>query len=190
MLPLILFGVSIHTYLKVIVKKSNAIKVYLILWSFIILIRFCTYFFGFPTNYDEYTLFSPEIFASDQFNKSLGDLLINMSLLFWALLFFAINVQGEVNAKKIISKPITAVILIAISSIINVILSYLILSLINNSTINFDTTLISQINIFSVVGLITILIIIANIFVLNLFTHNYIKSCFKKERNKMQSLKS
>ena len=188
MLPLILFGVSIHTYLKVIVKKSNAIKVYLILWSFIILIRFCTYFFGFPTNYDEYTLFSPEIFASDQFNKSLGDLLINMSLLFWALLFFAINVQGEVNAKKIISKPITAVILIAISSIINVILSYLILSLINNSTINFDTTLISQINIFSVVGLITILIIIANIFVLNIITHNYIKSCFKKEYTKFLTL--
>ena len=178
MIPFILFGISIHTYLKVIVKKTNATKVYFSLWSLIIVIRVLTYYLGFPTNYDEYTLFSPEIFAADQFNKSLGDLLINMALLFWALLFFAINVQGEVNNKKIISKPFTGVIILVISSIINVVLSYFILTLINNSTINFDTTLISQINIFSVVGLVTILIIIANIFVLNSIVHNYVKSCF------------
>ncbi len=188
MLPLILFGVSIHSYFKVIVKKSNAIKVYFKLWSLIIIIRFLTYYFDFLTNFDEYTLFTPEIFASDQFNKSLGDLLINMSLLFWALLFFAINVQGHVNEKKIISKPITGVLLIGISAIINVTFSYLILILINDSTINFDTTLISHVDIFSVVGLITILIIIANIFVLNFITHSYVKKCFKKDYTKFLTI--
>lgn len=183
-IPFILFGISIHTYFKVIVKKTNPTKVYFLLWSLILAIRFLTYCFGFPTNYDEYTLFSPEIFASDQFNKSLGDLLINMALLFWALLFFAINVQGELKNKKIISKPFTGVIVLGLCSVINVALSYFIHTLINNSTINFDTTLISQINIFSVVGLLTILIIIANMFVLNLITHNYVKSCFEYKNTK------
>jgi two-component system, NtrC family, nitrogen regulation sensor histidine kinase NtrY len=181
MLPFIFFGISIHTYFKVTIKKNNILKIYGLLWLSIILIRLLTYYAGFPTNYDEFTMFSPEIFASNKFNKSLGDLFINMSLLFWATLFFAINVQGEFNEKNYIKlKGFTIFILVIISSI-NVYLSSLITSLINDSVINFDTTLISQIDIFSMVGLLTILIIFANIFIFNYIAFVYFKNCFKKE---------
>lgn len=179
MLPFIFFGISIHTYFKVIIKKNNILKIYGLLWLSIIVIRLLTYYLGFPTNYDEFTMFSPEIFASNKFNKSLGDLFINMSLLFWAILFFAINVLGEFNERKYLKYRGLNIILFLFFAGVNISLSILISSLINNSVINFDTTLISQIDIFSMVGLLTILIIIANIFIFNYISYVYLKHSFK-----------
>lgn len=180
MLPFIFFGISIHTYFKVTIKKNNILKIYGLLWLSILFIRFLTYYLGFPTNYDEFTMFSPEIFASNKFNKSLGDLFINMSLLFWAILFFSINVQGEINEKKYLKYKSINLLLFIFFGALTISLSILISSLINNSVINFDTTLISQIDIFSMVGLLTMLVIIANIFIFNYISYVYFKYCFKK----------
>lgn len=179
-LPFIFFGISIHTFFKVIIKKNNAIRLYLIMATTVLLIRFLTYYFGFPTNYDEYTMFSPEVYALNHIHKSLGDLFVNMCLIFWLLLFYSINVQGEYNERKWLNNAVAGVILITLVYWMNSELASLISSLVNYSVINFDSTLISQIDVFSIVGLLTVLVILANMFIINFIAYNYLKHCFKQ----------
>ncbi|MBK6818246.1 MAG: GHKL domain-containing protein [Bacteroidetes bacterium] len=181
-LTFIFFGISIHTYFKVIVKKKKPLMVFLWLLFSAITLRALTYIIGFPNNFSEYKLFSPEYFASNYINKSIGDVFINVCLCFWILLFFAVNVQGKITSVKHQSyKVIFGLIALVVSTLLHFYFINLIYSIVLDSVINFDATLISRFTIFSFIGLLSFLVIFANLVLISFISNNYANACFPKK---------
>lgn len=178
----VFFGISIHTYFKVTVKKSKPIKVYLIMLAVTILVRLTTYLIGFPTDFSEYHIFSSSVVYVDFINKSLGDTFINVCLVFWLLLFYVVNVQGKVyqfQQKKWYMIFVALVFIIAI--ILQIYFVELIYNIVIDSTINFDTTLINQFNLLSFIGLIIFLVIFGILFLLCLILNIYLNEIFSNK---------
>lgn len=175
-LAFIFFGVSIHTYFKVTVKRKGELLTFSLLLLTILLVRGMNYLFAFPDNFADERLFSPELFASSSINRSLGDVFINVALLFWVLVFFLINIQGRIlSFKNFKWKWPYLLIWNAILVASTVMSSDLIFEIVNDSTINYDTSIFSRIDIYSFIGLLTFLIIFANIVLMVIIVHTYYK---------------
>lgn len=178
-LPFIFFGVSIHTYFKVEIKKGR------IQWNFGLLllsaitVRWATYQFGFPNDFNEYGLFFPQFCATDKINKSLGDLFINMCLAFWVLLFFIINVMGKVYdlASNKYRYPISSLIFL-LCILCTIYLGEQVNAIVMDSVIHFDTTRFNQLDLFSFIGLLTFMVIFVNIVYLTIIAHYYLNEVF------------
>ncbi len=184
-LTFIFFGISIHTYFKVMVKKRKPIMIFLMLVSTAVIVRVMTFIIGFPNDYTQYELFSPEYFASNAINRSIGDVFINVCLCFWVLLFFAVNVQGKILpplSKK--HKYIFGVIVLCVCTVLHMFFIDLIYSIVLDSVINFDTTLVSKLTLFSFIGLLAFLVIFANLFLVSFITNNYVNVCFRQRKIK------
>lgn len=175
-LPFIMFGVSIHTYYKVTVKRNGELLTLSLILLTIIGIRSLNYLLGFPDNYADERLFSPELFASDALNRSLGDVFINVSLIFWLLVFFLINVQGKVIQVKTFRWKWPYLIFWQLILIVSTIYcSNLAYELINDTTINYDTSIFSRFDLYSFIGLLTFQILFANMVLLVIVVHTYFK---------------
>ncbi len=178
-LTFIFFGISIHTYLKVTVKKRTPIKVFAWLLLTAIGIRALTYLTGFPNDFSGYAIFSSSYFRIDAVNRSVGDVFINVCLCFWILLFYAVNVQGKVRAiKGRIENYVFGTVKLIICVLLHLYFINLVYSLILDSTINFDITLISRFNLISFFGLISFLVIFANLFLISFITNHYANTSF------------
>jgi two-component system nitrogen regulation sensor histidine kinase NtrY len=182
-LPLIFFGISIHTYFKVIVKRRKPIAIFLQILVLALVVRFLNYYFDFPTDFSRFSLFDSRFFATDFFNRSLGDTFINMCLLFWILLFYVVNVQGRiVDTEKwpSIYKKVAGMVTLLLMILGGVYLSNLSYELINDSIIDFDTTIISRMDLFSFVGILTFMVLFASFFVAVVITNIYLNLYFEK----------
>jgi two-component system nitrogen regulation sensor histidine kinase NtrY len=135
-----------------VVNRQGWVKglAYLIVPVF--LLRLLSYYFDFPFKFRGLELFDPAIYASNKVHPSLGDLLINVILLFWAVSFVkvvAINIfknVADIKGKK--GWVITAVLCIFL-----IVLSFtsagVIRSLIIDSKISFDVTNFFSLTIYS-----------------------------------------
>ncbi|HEX8331153.1 MAG TPA: hypothetical protein VF622_00955, partial [Segetibacter sp.] len=81
-----------------IVKSHGWLKGFAILLAIVFLLRLISYGFDFPFDYSKLELFDPLWYASSAIHPSLGDLLINIFLLFWVISFL----------KYVASQPIAA----------------------------------------------------------------------------------
>lgn len=186
-LPFIFFGISIHTYFKVTIKRKKPIVTFLILLSTAVIVRLLNYYFAFPTDFAKYSLFDPVFFATDYFNRSLGDTFINMCLLFWILLFYVVNVQGriiDISKSKRQNKVFAGIVILVGMIALGTYLSNLTYEIINDSVIDFDTTLFSRLDLFSFIGILTFMCIFANFIVAGIITNNYLNGCFAKPYHK------
>jgi two-component system, NtrC family, nitrogen regulation sensor histidine kinase NtrY len=175
-LSFIFFGISIHTYFKVTTNRRIALKRYLVLLAIVISIRSLNYWIAFPDDFSNYLLFHPEVYASDMINKSLGDVFVNMCLSFWLLLFFIINVQGNFGDYSFLkSKPIFGILIFILSIFLQIYFFQVILSIIQDSVIDFDFTNFSELSLLSVIGLISICVIIGCMILLTFISCNYLK---------------
>ena len=68
-------------------KRFGILRGVVTLVLLLILIRFISYYTSFPLNLSKYELFDPSIYAANQVQKSLGDLLINAIFFCWISLF-------------------------------------------------------------------------------------------------------
>jgi signal transduction histidine kinase len=178
-LVFIFFGISIHTYFKVMVKRKKPGRIFSLLLLTAVSIRALTYCTGFPNNFAGYDLFDPQFYSGPCFGRSLGDVFINVCLCFWILLFFTVNVQGRVRAisGKLKNDAFGVAVLIG-CVYLHLFFIEQIYSLILDSSINFDTTLISRFTLFSFFGLISFLVIFANLFLLSFIANNYLNATF------------
>ncbi|MCC7029836.1 MAG: GHKL domain-containing protein [Chitinophagaceae bacterium] len=178
-LMFIFFGISIHTYFKVMVNRKKPVRIFALLVLTAVGIRALTYFTGFPHNFAGYALFDPSFYTGHFFNKSIGDVFINVCLCFWILLFYTVNVQGRIRSLSGRKKnyPFGAAVLFVIV-FLHLFFIDLIYSIILDSSINFDTTLISRFSLFSFFGLISFLVIFANLFLLSFIANNYLNASF------------
>jgi two-component system, NtrC family, nitrogen regulation sensor histidine kinase NtrY len=161
-----------------VVQKRGWVTGFLLLLGLVTFFRFLSYVFPFPFEYRKLDLFDPGIYASNTLHPSLGDLLINMMLIFWLISFFKFSALTSIrNLKKVRGKR--AWLMTLGLAIVIVTMSFtsagVIRSLISDSKISFDVVNFFSLNIYSLLGFIILCFIVLSFFHLShivlLLTH-------------------
>ncbi len=149
------------------VKKHGPFKGFLFLSGVVIFIRYLSYHFPIPFSYRQYELFDPSVYASNTLHPSLGDLLINMILLFWFIAFFKMSALPHINEFKRIKGKYSwyvasglAVLLVALTFIS----AALIRSLIVDSQISFDVSNFFSLSIYTFISFLILCFIALSFF--------------------------
>ncbi|PSL32058.1 sensor histidine kinase [Chitinophaga ginsengisoli] len=146
--------IFINLFAAMLARQKNPMYGFFFLLAVILCCRMLSYFYPFPFNLRALNIFTPLIYAKDEVFRSLGDLLINVLLGFWLLLFFREHV-------KTIKPPVVKnhwqqrlVIILAsfIMYIVGEFLSELIRSLVIDSRISFDVANPFSLNEYSIIG--------------------------------------
>ncbi|MFL9483303.1 sensor histidine kinase [Chitinophagaceae bacterium LWZ2-11] len=118
-------------------KEMPFTKVFLLFAGAVIFIRLLTYFIPFPFQFNRLELFDPSVYASNWLHPSLGDLLVNVILTFWLVIFYKLNaVQKELRPIKSWVKYVNLIVLVLVSLAIAAIIR----SLVQDSKVSFDVT--------------------------------------------------
>lgn len=146
--------IFINLFATMLARQKNPMYGFFFLFAVVIFCRTLSYFYPFPFNLRALNIFTPLIYAKDEIFRSLGDLLLNVLLGFWLLLFFREHV-------KTIKPPIVKnrwqqrlVIILAsfIMYVVGEFLSELIQSLVIDSRISFDVANPFSLNEYSIIG--------------------------------------
>ncbi|PJJ75881.1 HAMP domain-containing protein [Thermoflavifilum aggregans] len=156
----------------------------------VLLLRIISYLFPFPFHYREFGLFNAQVYASSTVLKSLGDVLINAILLVWIILFFRSQYQ---KARLPDMNPVQTYGLAVVCSFALLYLaqlfSDLIRSLVIDSRISFDVTNFYSINnVYSLVGFITIGLIIYCFFFLSRTLNEFLSQLHQREFDRKYTL--
>jgi two-component system, NtrC family, nitrogen regulation sensor histidine kinase NtrY len=136
------------------------------LWKasvFIIIIvaglRITSYYFPIPLNFRQFELFDPSVYGSNAVLRSLGDLLINVVLFVWIILF----IRNQLHEKKYVVASrvhlvkwflliVVAMLLLAATFICGRILR----SMVADSQISFDVINFFTLNVYSIIGFVVL----------------------------------
>jgi len=153
LLSLAAFLAAIFFLVKQVAAQSAWIGFLLLLLAFAS-VRWLTLIYNFPRGLYDFNLFNPQLFASSAINKSLGDLSINLLILFWAAVFFYRNVPLRFSLKgKEALKFAAAFCVFLILFFSSRLPASLFESLLLDSKIPFDLNDFLSLNIFSFIGL-------------------------------------
>jgi hypothetical protein len=158
LLGILLLCFYIHLTAIRFVKNTSFKKGFIFLVTVLGLLRCITYFFKIPFVFSKLTLFDPTIFASNVLHPSLGDLLINLLLLFWIVSFIE-NKEATNNTYK---NKWRALLQLAIIVAVSFLFIDLIKSLVIDSKIPFDVENFFNLNEFTAVAFVVICLIIIN----------------------------
>ncbi len=161
--------------LKKLVSNIKGIKskniFLLILALFLVLVRYIMLEYHFPMVFRQLELFQPHHFAISLFVPSLGDLLLHAVFVFFFSSVFYSQFKIELPRKNIF-KYLVVALLIAFSFVFFVCIHYFFESLILHSSISFDVYQFFDLSIYSLVGFIIIVLLLASLF---LFVDRIIK---------------
>lgn len=148
---------------------SNALVLGIILS--VVTLRFLSIHFTFPEIFYSFDLFSPKIYADSGslWLSSLGDLLINVLLLFYcSYLFFAFfDTQSTIEKLKHRSKVVVALLLFLVYFWFSWMITNLFTGLIHNSNIPFSINNLFSLNEYSYIGIIIIGLLLFTYFLLS-----------------------
>ena len=116
-----------------------------LLAGFLVLFRFITYYYPSILNLRQFALFDPAIYGSTLVQRSLGDLLINSILFCWIIIFAWSKLRNIDNLVKNFApllKWITGILSLCLLIGSTLILATTIRSMVTDSKISFDVTLI------------------------------------------------
>lgn len=159
--------ISIHLYALFLAKKASIAQGIVFLFFVVIVIQVGIYFFGLPFNLRETYMFSPRLFASNNFLPSFGHLLIHTLLLYWIFTFVWLQIDkfNFVVCRK--KKANTCFFIFSATTILMVCISlylqHLIYSVVFDSDIPFDASSINASNKFTLLAL-SIIALISTIF--------------------------
>ena len=160
---IILLLIAINSWCKKLSQIIGFNRAFYVLTFSIIIIRIATYLFRyFPFDFSKLSLFDPSIYAASYLHPSLGDLLINLCLVFWLLSFY--NKHRNKNALTATStiKQTLPFIHLALMVVLSFMLTSLVKSLVVDSKISFDVSNFFSLTIYSVVALIAVCLIFIN----------------------------
>lgn len=145
-----------------ITVERNFMSGYAFLIVTFLLIRLIILFFRFPFNYRIRPLFDTNIYHGGSFNHSLGDLLLNMLMLLWIILFFRKKMRNfsidEIRMKYPASCKVLSYVAFPAIPMISFYITYIITSLVAHSNISFNTADFFSLSIYSFIGFIIICI--------------------------------
>lgn len=145
--------VLVHSLLKLLAGKGFVILSVALLALFIVVLRFINLYYNLPDLSDKLDLFNPEFYASSAIYPSLGDLCINILLIFWLVCFTyrqRARLLNDVQDKLIGYIIVIASILLLIA--VSTSLLRLFYGLVINSNISFDVNNVLSLTGFSVLG--------------------------------------
>ncbi|WP_018611179.1 sensor histidine kinase [Segetibacter koreensis] len=162
------------------VQSKGWVKGLLVLIVPVFLIRVLSYYFPFPFEFRNLPLFDPAIYASNKLHPSLGDLLINVILLFWIISFVKyVAINSFKNIRDIKGKKgwwVTSILCVFL-----IVLSFtfagIIRSLIIDSKISFDVTNFFSLTIYSLLSFIILCFIILTFFHISHIVVLFIYKC-------------
>jgi signal transduction histidine kinase len=146
--------IFINLFAAMIARQKNPLYGFLFLFGVIVIFRILSYLYPFPFNLRELNIFTPLIYAKDEIFRSLGDLLLNVLLTFWLLLFFREHVKTikPPVVNNIWQQRVVIILSSFVMYIVGQFLSELIQSLVIDSKISFDVANPFSLNEYSVIG--------------------------------------
>lgn len=146
--------IFINLFATLMARKLTPLWGFLFLLGVVLLFRVLSYLYNFPVDLRSLNLFDPTIYAKDEIFKSLGDLLLNVLLAFWLILFFRQHVR-TIHPPVVRTKWQSRLIIGAaglVMFIVGQFLLELIRSLVIDSKISYDVTNFFSLNEYSVIG--------------------------------------
>ncbi len=154
------FFIFLNNFCVDVVKKINFKTGFSILLVVVLFLRLINYFkFDFPFNFKKLSLFDPSVYASNVLHPSLGDLLLNLILIFWLVSFYKNHYQQKKDAGIVNSS-----IRISILSFLSFGLVSVLKSLVVDSKISFNVSNFFSLNIYTGVAIISICLLFINFF--------------------------
>lgn len=146
--------IFINLFAATLARQKSALNGFLFLASVIVIFRLLSYLYPFPFNLRTLNIFTPLIYAKDEIFRSLGDLLINVSLTFWLLLFFRQHVKSikAPPVKNVWQQRLVIILSSYVMFVVGQFLSELIQSLVIDSRISFDVANPFSLNEYSIIG--------------------------------------
>ncbi len=128
-------------------------------------LRVISYIYAFPIHFSELGLFNPRLYSSGLVQRSLGDLFINIILLFWIILFFREHFSDiKIHFRNRVVNYLLAALFCLALFLTADFFSHWIRSLVTDSNISFDVTNFFSLSWYSFVGFITIGVIVFSFF--------------------------
>ncbi|MCO6497022.1 MAG: HAMP domain-containing histidine kinase [Chitinophagaceae bacterium] len=158
----------IHLLTLQVTNRYGFGKGILTLTATLLTFRLLTYFIN-PFNFRSLKLFNPSVYGKNFMMGSLGDLLVNLLLLIWIILFFRFKWKPEATAEKIQKSSAKFIIALAIALLMCLITfasGYIIKSLVADPQISFDVINFFSLNIYSLVGFLVLCCVSAGYFML------------------------
>jgi signal transduction histidine kinase len=148
--------IFINLFAAMIARQKNPLYGFLFLFAVVFTFRILSYLYPFPFNLRELNIFTPLIYAKDEIFRSLGDLLLNVLLIFWLLLFFREHVKTikPPVVKNLWQQRLVIILSSLLMYIVGQFLSELIQSLVIDSKISFDVANFFSLNEYSIIGFI------------------------------------
>lgn len=146
--------IFINLFAATLARQKSALNGFLFLAAVIVVFRLLSYLYPFPFNLRTLNIFTPLIYAKDEIFRSLGDLLLNVSLTFWLLLFFRQHVKSikAPPVKNVWQQRGVIILSSYIMYVVGQFLSELIQSLVIDSRISFDVANPFSLNEYSIIG--------------------------------------
>lgn len=146
--------IFINLFATLLARSLTPLWGFLFLLGIVMLFRFLSYVYAFPMDLSTLNLFKPIIYAKDEVFRSLGDLLLNVLLAFWLILFFRQHVRTI--HPPVLRERWQRWLIIGIAGLMMFIagqfLLDLIRSLVIDSNISYDVTSFFSLNEYSVIG--------------------------------------
>lgn len=155
---LVLLLIVIHNAANSISERYGFSKGLIFLVTTVVSLRSLTYIFKDKLSFRAYSLFDPGIYSSNGFLPTLGDLLINVFLFCWILLFIY-KKSDAVSLRPLRNKWLHWP-LVAFGALLMVVITFsfavVIKSLIADGRISFNVTNVFSLNVYSVLGFVVL----------------------------------
>lgn len=145
-MSVLFLGLQVNLWAKQLVRDKKFELGFLLLIVYLVGVRALMLQFGFPGNFTSSSLFDPRIYASSAISPSIGDLLINVSILVGLIVYFAAHYFKSNSYRVLIRLPYTqkqgiSIVLVALSYFALQLLFYILQTIIVHSQqINIDIT--------------------------------------------------
>lgn len=160
LLAAILAGVSwIQLMIIHLNRNRSPLAGFLTTLAVILVIRTYLFIFGVPFNLDSLLFFSPRLYASSSYLSSFGDLFINVMCVLWLVIFVTRHTRYRAYFAQVQDKKIgkwIPVLLVAL--MIGYLKLYItvVKSLVLDSSISFDVSRFSSIDVYTIFGLLVV----------------------------------
>jgi signal transduction histidine kinase len=174
-LAVICFLIFMNLVAVFIGNKTNKWWGFLFLCLFIAIARYITYVV--PFSYNHYHLFDATIYASSEVLRSLGDLLIDVSLVTWIILYAHSQLKGKLHlpampqSRKYLAMFVLSM-LIYYAAFLG---ASIIRGLVINSKISFDVTDFFSLTVYSVIGFCILGLLVFSFFFFSLIINDLLE---------------
>lgn len=146
--------IFINLFATLMARKLTPLWGFLFLFAVVSTFRVLSYLYNFPIDFSKLDVFQPWMYAKDDIFRSPGDLLLNVLLTFWLILFFRQHVR-TIHPPVVRTKWQSRLIIAAaglVMFIVGQFLLDLIRSLVIDSKISYDVNNFFSLNEYSVIG--------------------------------------